>query len=357
MMKFKKIKINKWIDFGILIFLIAFPLFTKTFRVEMMGRFITYVIFAISLDLLWGYTGLMSLGHAVFFGMGGYAVALCYSLQSGVPAFMTREGLTAIPSFLVPLETPAVAVIIGLILPMLFAFILGYFLFRSKVNGVFFAIITLALAQIFKDFVINQQKYTNGFNGLQGVPRFPVNGVQLTKIQYYYIILLAAVLVYLFCTWLTKSRFGKVIVSIRENEARLGFFGYKPSNFKIVIYVISGFIAGLAGILYTPMTNGITPENISVAASTAVLVWLAVGGRGNLTGAIAGTLLINWGQSLLSENFADYWQLILGIILLLIVFFIPNGIIGKIVEAQYHFRINKKREKIAAIHTDSALNT
>lgn len=353
MNKLKKIKVNRWIDLGVLLFLIVFPLFTQTFRVEMMGRFVTYVIFAISLDLLWGYTGLMSLGHAVFFGMGGYAIAICYSLQNGVPAFMTREGLTAIPSFLVPLENPAFAIIIGLILPMLFAFILGHFLFRSKVNGVFFAIITLALAQIFKDFVINQQKYTNGFNGLQGVPRFPVNGVQLTKIQFYYVILLVAVLVYVFCLWLTKSRFGKVIVSIRENEARLGFFGYKPSNFKIAIYVISGFIAGLAGILYTPMTNGITPENISVTASTAVLIWLAVGGRGNLTGAIVGTLLINWAQSLLSETFADYWQLILGVVLLLIVFFVPNGIIGKIIETQYHIRINRKREKIAVSHADS----
>lgn len=348
MIKWKKIRINRWIDLGVLIFLLVFPMFAQTFRVEMMGRFVAFVIFAISLDLLWGYTGLMSLGHAVLFGMGGYMVALCYSLQNGVPAFMTREGLKAIPAFLIPLQTPAVAVIVGLLLPVLFAFILGNFLFRSKVSGVFFSIITLALAQIFKDFVINQQKYTNGFNGLQGVPRFPINGVQLSKINYYYIIVLVAVLVYLFCLWLTKSRFGKVAVSIRENEARLGFFGYKPANFKILIYMISGFIAGLAGILYTPMTNGITPENISVVASTAVLIWLAVGGRGNLTGAIVGTLLINWVQSLLSETFADYWQLILGVILLAIVFFVPNGLVGKVIEIQYNFRSNKKRAKISA---------
>ncbi len=284
------------------------------------------------------------------FGMGGYMIALCYSMQGGVPAFMTREGINAIPSFLVPLQTPAVAVIAGLLLPVVFAFILGNFLFRSKVSGVFFSIITLALAQIFKDFIINQQKFTNGFNGLQGVPRFPIDGIPLSKIHYYYIILLVAVLVYLFCLWLTKSRFGKVAVSIRENEARLGFLGYKPANFKIVIYMISGFIAGLAGILYTPMTNGITPEDVSVVASTAVLVWLAVGGRGNLTGAIVGTLCVNWAQSLLSESFADYWQLILGIILLAIVFFIPNGLVGKVIEKQHNFRINRKRVKITAFN-------
>lgn len=347
MNQFKKVSINKWLDLAILIFLMVFPLFAKQFRVEMMGRFVAFAIFAIALDLLWGYTGLMSLGHAVLFGMGGYMVAICYSIQDGLPAFMTREGLTEIPAFFIPLQTPAVAVIIGLILPTLFAAILGYFLFTSKVSGVFFTIITLALAQVFKDFIINQQKYTNGFNGLQGIPRFPINGKPLTKIQLYYIIILVAVLVYIFCSWLTKSRFGKVAVSIRENEARLGFFGYKPSNFKIAIFGISGFIAGLAGILYTPMTNGITPEDVSVSASTAVLLWLAVGGRGNITGAVVGALLINWAQSLLSEHFADYWQLILGLILLIIIFFVPNGIIGKILEAQYNIRISRKKAKIA----------
>lgn len=350
MTELKKIPVNRWIDLGVLVLLLVFPLFTQTFRVEMMGRFIAYVIFAISLDLLWGYTGLMSLGHAVLFGMGGYMIALCYSIQSGVPAFMTREGINAIPAFLAPLQMPAVAVIVGLLLPVVFAFILGNFLFRSKVSGVFFSIITLALAQIFKDFIINQQKFTNGFNGLQGVPRFPINGVPLSKVEYYYIILLVAVLVYLFCLWLTKSRFGKVAVSIRENEARLSFFGYKPANFKIAIFMISGFIAGLAGILYTPMTNGITPEDVSVVASTAVLIWLAVGGRGNLTGAIVGTLSVNWAQSLLSESFADYWQLILGVILLAIVFLVPNGLVGKIIEKQYTFRSNRKKVKISAFN-------
>lgn len=347
MNKFKKISVNKWIDLAILILLIVFPVFVKPFRVEMMGRFVAFAIFAIALDLLWGYTGLMSLGHAVLFGMGGYMVAICYSIQNGVPAFMTRAGITEIPAFFVPLQTPAVAVIIGLILPVVFAIILGYFLFTSKVSGVFFTIITLALAQVFKDFIINQQKFTNGFNGLQGIPRFPINGTPLTKIQLYYIILVFAIMVYIFCNWLTKSRFGKVAISIRENESRLAFFGYKPANFKIAIFGISGFIAGLAGILYTPMTNGITPEDIGVSASTAVLLWLAVGGRGNITGAIVGTLLINWAQSLLSEHFADYWQLILGLILLIIIFFVPNGIIGKILEQQYNIRINRNKAKIA----------
>ena len=141
---------------------------------------------------------------------------------------MTREGITEIPWFYAPLHNPIIAAAIGIIVPALFALLLGYFIFSSKIKGVFFTIITLALAQIFKDFIINVQKYTNGFNGLQGIKRFAMNGGEpLNRIQYYYVVLAIAVLVFLLCIWLTNSRVGKIATSIRENEQRLGFFGYK----------------------------------------------------------------------------------------------------------------------------------
>lgn len=341
--KTAKMPVNRYIDIAILIFLIVFPLFTKEFRVEMMGRYICYVIFALSLDLLWGYTGLLSLGHAVLFGLGGYMVGLCYQIQNGVPSFMTREGITEIPWFYAPLHNPIIAAAIGIIVPAFFALLLGYFIFSSKIKGVFFTIITLALAQIFKDFIINVQKYTNGFNGLQGIKRFALNGGEpLSRIQYYYAVLGIAVLVFLFCIWLTNSRVGKIATSIRENEQRLGFFGYKASHFKILIFVISGALAGLAGVLYAPATGTITTEDIGIAASTSAVVWIAVGGRGNLTGALAGTLFINWAQSILSESFASYWQLIIGAVLLVIIFFIPNGIIGQIISSAGHRKSGRK---------------
>lgn len=342
----RKAKINRYIDVAVLIFLLIFPLLVKEFRVEMMSRYLCYVIFALSLDLLWGYTGLLSLGHAVLFGMGGYMIGICYQLQNGVPAFMTREGLNEIPWFYIPLQNPIIASIIGIVLPALFAWILGSFIFSSKIKGVFFTIITLALAQIFKDFIINIQKYTNGFNGLQGVKRFAINGGEaMGRIPYYYLVLAITVLVFLFCLWLSKSRVGKIATSIRENEARLGFFGYNASKFKILIFAISGALAGLSGVLYTPATSSITPEDIGIAASTAVVVWIAVGGRGNLTGAVVGTLLINWAQSLLSEHFSSYWQLILGAVLLIIIFFIPNGIVGQLLETQHKAVMEKVRRK------------
>lgn len=342
-----KLSINRYIDIALLVFLIIFPLFTKEFRVEMMCRYICYVIFALSLDLLWGYTGLLSLGHAVLFGLGGYMIGLCYQIQNGVPAFMTREGITEVPWFYAPLHNPIMASIIGIIVPALFALLLGYFIFSSKIKGVFFTIITLALAQIFKDFIINVQKYTNGFNGLQGIKRFSMNGGEpLSRIQYYYVVLIIAILVFALCIWLTNSRIGKVATSIRENEPRLGFFGYKVSHFKILIFTISGALAGLAGVLYAPATGTITTEDIGIAASTAAVVWIAVGGRGNLTGALVGTLIINWAQSILSEKCSSYWQLILGGVMLVIIFFIPNGIIGQLIDSWNHRKSPSEKKKV-----------
>lgn len=345
---FAKIPFNRYFDILILIFLTAFPFFVKEFRVEMMGRYICYAIFAMSLDLLWGYTGLLSLGHAVLFGMGGYLIGISYQIQNGVvPAFMQREGITEIPWFYLPLENPIVAAVIGIVVPALFAALIGYFVFTSKIKGVFFTIITLALAQIFKDFIINVQKYTNGFNGLQSIKRFSVNGSDpLSKTAYYYVILGVAVLVFLFCLWLTKSRVGKVCTSVRENEARLGFLGYNAGAFKILIYTISGALAGLSGVLYAPATSTITTEDIGVAASTMVVIWVAVGGRGNITGAVFGALLINWAQSILSEHFSNAWQLIIGALLLVVIYFIPNGIIGQIVALQRRIITDRKKNSL-----------
>lgn len=342
--KLSNAKINRLIDAALLVFLIIFPLFAEEFRVEMMSRYLCFAILALSLDLLWGYAGLLSLGHAVFFGIGGYMIGLCYQIQSGLPSFMTREKITTLPWFYIPLKNPIVAAVIGVVLAALISMFLGYFVFSSKIKGVFFTIITLAMAQMFCQFIITMQKYTNGFNGLQNIKRFAINGAEpLDKTEYYYLVLIATVLVFIFCLWLTKSRIGRIAVSIRENEQRLGFFGYNTSHFKILIITISGALAGLAGVLYAPATGSITTEDIGIAASTLVVVWIAVGGRGNLTGAIVGTLFINWAQSLLSDQFASLWQLILGVVLLLIIFFIPNGMVGQIISLQYRRKGNKQR--------------
>lgn len=337
MNRLKSLPANRYIDIALFLFLGLFPLLFTPFRTELMGKTIVFILFALSLDLVWGYTGLMSFGHAVLFGLGGYILALSFTFSKGVPDFMQRFGITEIPVFFRPLLDSNVAFLLGLVIPGLFAAFLGYFIFSSKVSGIFFSLITLALSQICSTFLSNQQKYTNGSNGLGGLPRMLLFNVRLNLQQVYYIALAICIVVYLLCLFLGRSRFGKILQSIRENEPRLAFLGYKPARYKIAVYTISGMLAGLAGMLYIPMNSFISPNDVGIALSTSVLIWVAVGGRGNLTGAIAGTILVNWLQILLSEKFSDVWTLVLGILILLIVFVIPQGLVGKLIDMQYKY--------------------
>lgn len=348
MKKFKNLPVNRYIDIILFAFLILFPVFFSQFRVELMGKTMVYMLFALSLDILWGYAGLMSMGHAVLFGVGGYLLGISYTLKDGIPEYMRRVGMETIPIFFQPLLNPGVAFFLSIIVAGALAFFLGYFIFSSKINGVFFSLVTLALAEIFSTFISNQTNYTNGSNGLESLPR-ELFGHTFTLQGMYYTIFVILFLVYLFCRWLMNSRFGKTIEGIRENEARLTFMGYNPTNFKIAIYVISGMIAGLAGALYIPMNNYISPNDIGVTLSTYVLVWVAIGGHGNLTGAMIGTLGLYWMQILLSEKFSDLWLLTLGILIILVVFFIPKGLIGVLLDRQYQKKaqkiVNKRKEE------------
>ena len=340
MNKLKKQPVNRYIDALLFIFLLVFPVLFSQFRVELMAKTMVYMLFAVSLDLIWGYTGLMSMGHAVLFGIGGYVLGLSYTVKDGLPEFMRRAGMENIPALFRPLQNGSVAFILSILLAGLVAFILGYFIFSSKIDGVFFSLVTLALAEIFSTFISNQSKYTNGSNGLDSLPR-ELFGWRFTLTEMYYIVFGVLLAIYLFCRWLMNSRFGKTLEGIRENESRLSFMGYNPTNFKIAVYVISGMIAGLAGALYVPVNNFISPSDVGVTLSTYVLVWVAIGGTGNLTGAMVGTLGLYWLQILLSERIADLWLLLLGVLIILVVFFIPRGVIGVLLDMQYQRRAQK----------------
>ncbi|MDD6071882.1 MAG: urea ABC transporter permease subunit UrtC [Clostridiales bacterium] len=346
----KEVPVNRYIDLIMFVFLLIFPLLFSQFRVELMGKTMVYMLFAISLDLLWGYAGLMSMGHAVLFGIGGYVLGLSYTLKDGIPEYMQRVGMQEIPFFFKPLLNPEVAFILSIVLAGLVAFILGYFIFSSRINGVFFSLVTLALAEIFSTFISNQTNYTNGSNGLESLPR-ELFGYSLELNEMYYVVFAILLLIYAFCRWLMSSRFGKTLEGIRENEARLTFMGYNPTQFKIAAYVISGMIAGLAGALYIPMNNFISPSDIGVTLSTYVLVWVAIGGKGNLTGAMTGTLALYWLQILLSEKISDLWLMILGVLIIFVIFVIPKGFVGVLIDRQYQKKaqkiINERKEEEA----------
>jgi urea transport system permease protein len=342
----RRARVNRYIDVGLLVFLAVFPALTSKFRVDLMAGFMAYIIFALSLDLLWGYTGLMSFGHAVMFGMGAYVGGLTNVFQKGVPDFMAKYGATEIPAFFAPLTSPALGNALAVILPGLLALIIGIFIFSSRVSGVFFCLITMALASAFATFTNSTQQYLGGSNGINRITRFAFGDAPVSVTGNYYIILAALVFAYLFCLWLVNTRFGKALASIAGNEDRLRFLGYKTRDFKLLIFVLSGMLAGFAGLLSVRTTGFVSPTNCGLEMSTMVVVWVAVGGRGNLTGAAAGTLLINWAESILSEHIASQWQLTIGVILLLFVLFMRDGLIGAALGAQERRRQKKLREAL-----------
>lgn len=341
----KSVSVEKWIAYGIFSLLVFIPLFSSMYSQLVFGKFISYMIFALALDILWGYAGLMNLGFALFFGLGGYVLGISLSCQNGLPAFMEFGGLTQIPLLYKSLQNIPFAFFMGLFVPVAVAFILGLFIFYSKIKGVFYNLITLALAALFELLLATKQMYTGGSSGINGIAggldKIKFFGRPITITGWYYIGLVALMVVYVLCRLITKARFGNVIKSVRDNEARLQFLGYNPAVFKIAVFTIAAFFAGFAGMVYLPMTSFISIEAAGVSFSTMVLVWLAVGGRGNLTGAMAGALLVSFLQSKLSESFGNMWQLVLGVVLILIVYFLPKGIIGTLQDIQYNRRIAK----------------
>lgn len=341
----KNISILLIIDIVVFIILTCFPAFANSFRLQIMEKCLCYIVFAYSLDLLWGYVGLMSMGHAVFFGIGAYILAIGYSMQDGVPSYMTSLGYMDAPAIYYVLANKPVAFFAALICCGIVAGILGAFLFSKKVNSVFFSLITFALARVFELLIINQQRFTGGANGITKIPRRLFVEADIPQVTYYYILLILVVLTYLFCKWLTGSKYGLILEAVRENEDRMSFFGYQVTKFKIIIFIISAVLAGLAGIMFATSQSFIGPSNVGITASTAVIVWLALGGRGNITGATVGTLVICWAESIFSEQLTDYWNIIYGVMILVVVFLIPKGIIGQLQFAIYNRKAAKKHNE------------
>jgi urea transport system permease protein len=351
---FKKLPINRMIDMLVLIFLVTFPFYQKTYWIYIMSGIMAYIIFALSLDLLWGYTGLMSMGHSVLFGAGGYMVGIscAYLNQASWVKF------DKLPWFLSLLGSDSGGFAMGLIVPGVIALFIGLFMFSGKIQGVFFSLITLAIAGIAELFVVNQSTYTHGDSGITVTGRTVISNSaddKMTDFQYYFVVLAFLVLAYIVCMLLSHSRTGKVLQSVRENEARLTFLGYRPAAFKLFVFVISGVMAGLAGMLYVRVQGSINYTSVGISLATLVLVWVAVGGRGNLTGAILGTLLLEVAQtkmnsvfSGISADFAQYWKLALGVLILVIVFLIPDGVIGTLIGHQQKRRDRARKERIAA---------
>ena len=318
----------------VLIMAIILPTIIPAFRLRLIGRFLSLAIVALGIDLIWGYTGLLSLGHGIFFALGGYALAMHLKLQipeGQIPDFFTLYGVQKLPWVWQPFYSFPVTILALIVIPGIVAGLIGYLVFRNRIKGVYFSILTQAALLVFYNFFNGQQKIINGTNGLKtdSAKIFDLvvssAGVQRT---FYIITVIALVLVYLLCRWLTSGRFGRLLMAIRDDETRVRFSGYNPTGYKVLVFGISGAIAGIAGALYTVQTGIITPSIMEVAFSIEMVIWVAVGGRGTLIGAIIGTMLVRLAQTFLSESFPEIWLFFQGALFLIVVTVLPDGIVG-----------------------------
>ena len=313
-------------------------LHVSDFTLNRFGKFLAFAILALGLDLIWGYTGILSLGHGVFFGIGAYCIGMHLMLTIGtesvygsdLPDFMVWNQVKELPLFWKPFYSFTAAVLGAILVPVLCALIFGFLAFRSRIKGVYFAIITQAVA--LSAWLVFNRNETNlgGTNGLTDFKQ--ILGFRLsepgTQRVLYVITVLALGSAYFLCRWIIQSRKGKVLVAIRDSEQRVLFSGYSPSTYKLFVFVVSAGLAGLAGMLYVPQVGIITPAQIGVLPSLEMVIWVAVGGRGTLVGAIIGAVGVNFGRSILTNYFPELWPFFLGGLFIAVVLIFPDGLVG-----------------------------
>jgi urea transport system permease protein len=309
------------------------PAFLSAYSLGLATRFLVFSILAISLDLLWGYGGVVSFGHAMFFGLGAYAVAITLTYVGGV-------GGTVL------------ALALGMAVPALLGLFLGMFLFYSKVSGVYFGIVTLALTVVFETIAIVGRDVTGGLDGLYGfeIPTLWLPGIgdiELWGIRNpFYVALLGLVVAFLVARWVTDSSFGVAIRAIRDDEGRVEMLGYDIAFVKTVLLVIACLMAGFAGSLYTTV-GFVSPSLMAVFFSTQVLVWVGIGGRATLVGPILGTILVGVIETVLSGKYQDIWPLFVGVMFVAVVLFWPRGLYPLILQAVDRIRVRRPRSGTA----------
>jgi urea transport system permease protein len=319
------------------------------------GKYICYGIMAISIDLLWGYTGLLCLGQALFFSLGGYMMGMYLMLMIGklgqyksdLPDFFVFLGHTYLPWFWKPFYSFPFAILMVILVPGLLAYVFGFLAFRSRIKGVYFSILTQALTYGASLLFFRNELLVGGNNGFTDFKTIVGADLRLpeTKRGLYIASALLLVAVVAFCKWLTNSRFGLIQRAIRDSENRVLFSGYATANFKLFIFVISAVIASFAGALFVPQAGIINPSEMTTDKSLEAVVWVALGGRGTIVGPVVGAIGVNALKSWASRAYPDYWLLILGGTFVLIVMFMPKGIVGLPAQVQGALaRLKKKKD-------------
>lgn len=314
-------------------------LHVPTYMVALLGKFLCFAMLALAIDLIWGYCGILSLGHGAFFGLGGYVMGMYLMRQIGargvygnpdLPDFMVFLNWESLPWYWYGFDHFWLAMLMVLLVPGLLALIFGWLAFRSRVGGVYFAIITQALTYaLMLAFFRNEMGFggNNGLTDFKDILGFAITARD-TRVGLFVVSALMLALTYLLCRYIVTSRMGRVVMAIRDAENRTRFCGYRVELYKLWLFVFSALLAGIAGALYVPQVGIINPGEFSPIQSIEAVVWVAVGGRGTLYGAIAGAFAVNFGKTWFTSAYPEAWLFALGGLFVLVTLFLPRGLAG-----------------------------
>ncbi|WP_366515398.1 urea ABC transporter permease subunit UrtC [Salinisphaera sp.] len=322
--------------------MIVLPATTEIFRLNLFGKYLTYAFVAVGLVLCWGYGGILSLGQGVFFGLGGYCMAMFLKLEAstpeatkiqttpGIPDFMDWNQLTELPWFWEPFHSFAFTVFAVVAVPAFFAWLIGYAMFKRRVGGVYFAIITQAIAVILTILIVGQQGYTGGINGITDLRTLLGWDIRTDGAKYvlYYACCIALLLCLLAGKFIINSRFGRLLIAMRDQEDRVRFSGYDVANMKVFVFVMASVFAAIGGAFFTLQVGFMSPTFIGAVASIEMVVFCAVGGRLSVVGAACGAFIVSWAKTSLSDSFPQIWPVVMGALFIGVVMFFPRGLAG-----------------------------
>lgn len=318
------------------------PLALDIFRLNLVGKYLSFAFVAVGLVLLWGYGGVLSLGQGIFFGLGGYAMAMFLKLEAsdpestsiqttpGIPDFMDWNQITELPFFWAPFNSLTFTLIAVVMAPALFAFLIGAAMFKRRVSGVYFAIITQAIALILTILIVGQQGLTGGINGITDLRTLKGWDIRTDEAQYllYYINAVLLIGCILFGKYIIDGKLGRLLLAMRDKEDRVRFSGYDVSSFKIFVFCVAAAMSGIGGAMFTLQVGFMSPSFVGIIPSIEFVIFAAVGGRFSLIGAAYGAMIVSWAKTMFSEAYPELWLLLMGALFISVVMFFPKGVAG-----------------------------
>ena len=324
------------------VLLLVFPLALDLFRLNLVGKYLSYAFVALGLVMLWGYGGVLSLGQGVFFGLGGYGMAMFLKLEAsdpittkiqstpGIPDFMDWNQITALPLWWEPFRSFPLTLVLILTLPTLLAFVIGYAMFKRRVGGVYFAIITQAVALILTVLIIGQQGYTGGVNGMTDLKTIMGWDTRTNSAKYilYFVTVVLLLGSIVLCSWIQKSKLGTLLLAMRDKEDRVRFSGYDVAMFRVFAFCLAAMLSAVGGAMFTLQVGFMSPSLVGIVPSIEMVIFAAVGGRMSLVGAVYGALLVNFGKTYFSESLPDLWLFLMAGMFIGVVLALPDGLAG-----------------------------